>query len=233
MALLDNSQPTTPGFFRRGNPGNPGEEVPRQFLEMLAGPGRQPFTQGSGRLEMARAIASRGNPLTARVWVNRVWMYHFGAPLVRTPSDFGVRSEPPTHPELLDFLAARFMEEGWSVKKLHRQIMLSAAYQQSSGQNPKAAAVDPANELLWRMNRHRLDFESMRDTFLAVSAGSTLRPAATPWTSWVSRSARAGRSMDLWNARTCPACSAPSTLPVPTPPARSDSPPPFRNRHFF
>ena len=90
----------------RGNPGNPGPTVPRQFLCVLAGEDRKPFGAGSGRLELARAIASRGNPLTARVIVNRVWLYYFGAPLVRTPSDFGLRSEPPTHPELLDYLAA-------------------------------------------------------------------------------------------------------------------------------
>src|SRR5439155_12106474 len=136
----------------------PGEEVPRQFLEIVAGPGRKPFTQGSGRLEMAQAIVTKDNPLTARVFVNRVWMYHFGAPLVRTPSDFGLRSDPPTHPELLDYLAARFMAEGWSIKQLHRLILLSSAYQQSSHDHPRAARIDPANQLLWRMNRSRLDF---------------------------------------------------------------------------
>lgn len=169
MALLDNATPTEPVVFKRGNPGNPGDKVPRQFLEIIAGTGRKPFTKGSGRLEMAESIASRDNPLTARVFVNRVWMYHFVTPLVRTPSDFGVKSEPPTHPELLDFLAARFMADGWSIKKLHRLIMLSAAYQQAGEDNAKSAKIDPANELLWRMNRRRLDFESMRDTLLAVS----------------------------------------------------------------
>ncbi len=169
MALLDNATPTEPVVFKRGNPGNPGDKVPRQFLEVIAGSGRKPFTKGSGRLEMAESIASRDNPLTARVFVNRVWMYHFVSPLVRTPSDFGVKTEPPTHPELLDFLAARFMADGWSMKKLHRLIMLSAAYQQGSDDNVKAAKIDPANELYWRMNRRRLDFEAMRDTLLAVS----------------------------------------------------------------
>jgi hypothetical protein len=98
-----------------------------------------------------------------------VWMYHFGAPLVRTPSDFGVRSDPPSHPELLDYLAARFMDEGWSVKKLHRWIMLSGAYQQTSDNNNQSSKLDPANQWFWRMNRRRLDFESMRDTLLATS----------------------------------------------------------------
>ncbi|MFN0218436.1 MAG: PSD1 and planctomycete cytochrome C domain-containing protein, partial [Hyphomicrobium sp.] len=169
MALLDKDTPQNPRVFKRGSPGNPGDEVPRRFLEVLAGPQRPAFTNGSGRLELARAIASRDNPLTARVFVNRVWAYHFGAPMVPTPSDFGVRSDPPTHPELLDYLAARFMDEGWSIKKLHRQMMLSAAYQQGSDDNAAAEKVDPSNQLLWRMNRRRLDFEAMRDSLLAVS----------------------------------------------------------------
>jgi hypothetical protein len=169
MALADNSTPTEPVVFKRGNPGNPADKVPRQFLQIVAGPDRQPFSKGSGRLEMAEAIASKDNPLTARVFVNRVWMYHFGAPLVRTPSDFGLRSDPPTHPELLDYLAARFMADGWSIKKLHTLILLSSAYQQRSDDQAKAEKIDPANQLLWRMNRRRLDFEAMRDTLLAAS----------------------------------------------------------------
>src|SRR5205085_6631679 len=138
------------------------------------------FTQGSGRLELAEAIASKENPLTARVIVNRVWHWHFSAGLVRTPSDFGNRCERPTHPELLDYLAARFVEEGWSIKKLHRLIILSSTYQQSSADNPKAEKIDPANQLLWRMNRHRLDFESMRDTFLALSGKIDLSIGGRP-----------------------------------------------------
>ncbi|PYX63824.1 MAG: hypothetical protein DMG78_31200, partial [Acidobacteria bacterium] len=169
MALEDNSAPYQPHVFKRGNANNPGEEVPRQFLQLIAGEKRQPFKHGSGRLELAKSIVDPTNPLTARVFVNRVWMYHFGAPLVRTTSDFGLRSDLPTHPQLLDYLAARFVEDGWSIKKLHRLMMLSSTYQQSSADNPKAEKIDPANQLLWRMNRHRLDFESMRDTFLALS----------------------------------------------------------------
>ena len=118
--------PTTPRVFKRGNPANKGEEVPRQFVEVLAGPNRQPFAHGSGRLELAQAIIDPANPLTARVIVNRVWLHHFGAGLVRTPSDFGTRAEPPSHPELLDWLTSRFIADGWSLKKLHRRIMLSA-----------------------------------------------------------------------------------------------------------
>lgn len=174
MALLDNPTPTEPVVFKRGNPGNPGEKVPRQFLEVVSGPKRKPFAKGSGRLEMAQEIASKDNPLTARVFVNRIWMYHFGTPFVRTPSDFGLRSDPPTHPELLDYLASRFVADGWSIKKLHKLIMLSGAYQQVSDDDAKSAKIDPANQLFWRMNRRRLDFEAMRDSLLAVSGSLDL-----------------------------------------------------------
>ncbi|MDB6123534.1 MAG: Protein of unknown function (DUF1553)/Protein of unknown function (DUF1549)/Planctomycete [Pedosphaera sp.] len=169
MALEDKATPYNVQVFIRGNTGNRGPEVPRQFLEVVAGKDRKPFTKGSGRLELAQAITDRNNPLTARVFVNRVWLHHFGVPLVGTTSDFGLRSDPPTNPELLDYLAARFMEDGWSIKKLHRLIMLSSTYQQSSQENPAYARIDPGNQLLWRMNRQRLEFESVRDTLLMVS----------------------------------------------------------------
>lgn len=169
MAVVDRSDPGNVGVFIRGNTDNRGPEVPRQFLEVLAGPQRKPFKNGSGRLELAEAIANRSNPLTARVFVNRVWLHHFGTPLVATPSDFGLRSEPPTNPQLLDYLASRFMDDGWSVKKLQRLIMLSATYRQSSDDNLACEKIDPGNQLYWRMNRQRLEFESMRDTLLAVS----------------------------------------------------------------
>src|SRR5206468_2970672 len=144
-------------IFLRGNPQNPGEEAPRRFLTALAGPRAKPFEKGSGRLELAQAIASRDNPLTARVLVNRVWLQHFGAALVRTPSDFGLRSEPPVHRELLDYLAWRFMEEGWSLKRLHRLIVLSSAYRMGCEASPEARRLDPENQLLSRQNRRRLD----------------------------------------------------------------------------
>src|SRR6185295_1326334 len=155
--------------FVRGNPNSVGEEVRPRFLTVLEGAKPAPFTQGSGRLELARKIASADNPLTARVMVNRVWQHHFGAGLVRTPSDFGTRGDAPTHPELLDFLARQFVADGWSLKKLHRLLMLSRTYQQASIDNPSSRNVDPENHLLWRMNRQRIDFESFRDTVLAVS----------------------------------------------------------------
>jgi hypothetical protein len=169
MVMIDLPNPMQPRVLVRGNPGNPGPEVPRQFVEVLAGPERKPFTQGSGRLELARAIASENNPLTARVFVNRVWGHLFGEGLVRTPSDFGLRSEPPSHPELLDYLAARFMAEGWSVKSLIRLIVLSSTYQQSSDGSAEGLRRDPDNFLLWKMNRRRLDFEALRDSLLMVS----------------------------------------------------------------
>jgi hypothetical protein len=169
MVLIDKPMPQTPHVFLRGNPNNPGPEVPRQFLEVVAGEKRQPFRQGSGRLELARAIVDRKNPLTARVLVNRVWLHHFGAGLVRTPSDFGLRGDPPTHPELLDWLAATFMDNGWSIKKLHRLILLSNTYQQASSCDPRLREMDPDNRFLGRMNRQRLDFEAMRDSLLYVA----------------------------------------------------------------
>ncbi len=169
MVLEDVPNPQTAHVFVRGNPNNPGIETPAHFLSCLSSGDPANFKDGSGRLDLAQAIASKDNPLTARVIVNRVWMHHFGAGIVRTPSDFGLRGDAPTHPELLDFLAVKFMESGWSLKKLHRTIMLSAAYRQSSVNNPEARKIDPENQLLWRMNRQRLDIESLRDSVLAAS----------------------------------------------------------------
>jgi mono/diheme cytochrome c family protein len=175
VALIDRDWLLEPRVFRRGNPAVKGERVPRQFLEVLSTDDRKPFSQGSGRLELAQAIIAPENPLTARVWVNRVWMHHFGEGLVRTPSDFGLRSEAPSHPELLDWLARELMSNGWSTKALHRLIVHSATYQQCSSQSgdpgelQSAVEVDPENRLLWRMNPHRLTFEEWRDTLLAVT----------------------------------------------------------------
>lgn len=165
--------------FVRGNPSNLGEEAPRRFLTALAGTPSL-FTHGSGRLELARNIASADNPLTARVIVNRLWQHHFGAGLVRTPSDFGTRGDPPTHPELLDFLAQEFVAEGWSIKKMHRLLMLSRTYQQSCVDDATHRNADPENRLLWRMNRQRIDFESFRDTVLAISGDLDLSVGGPP-----------------------------------------------------
>ncbi len=169
MALQDLATPYDPRVFIRGNPSNPGASVPRQFLGVLAGSDRKPFQKGSGRLELAQAIASRENPLTARVMVNRIWLQHFGTGLVNTPSDFGVRSESPIHQDLLDYLALHFVESGWSIKAVQRLILRSSIYRQSSRSGPEQGLSDPENRLLGRASRLRLDFEALRDSLLAAS----------------------------------------------------------------
>ena len=189
LSVEDTPIPVESRVFVRGNPNNLGEPAPRQFLAALAGVERKPFRDSSGRLELAQAIASRNNPLTARALVNRVWMHHFGTPLVATPGDFGLRSEPPTHPKLLDHLAARFMDEGWSIKMLHRWIMLSTTYQQQSDDRSEGHALDPENALYWRMNRRRLDFEATRDALLAVSGRLDGTIGGPPMTSLTGTSA--------------------------------------------
>jgi hypothetical protein len=169
MVMVDSEQISEPKVFIRGNASNPGETVPRRFLKAVEGEQRQPYTHGSGRLDLAKSITSPSNPLTARVFVNRVWMHHFGEPLVANPSDFGLRTAAPVQLELLDYLAATLMERGWSLKELHRVILLSATYQQASADRPECRAIDPENRLLWRANRRRLDLEQMRDTLLSLS----------------------------------------------------------------
>jgi hypothetical protein len=168
--LVDGAKPYDPVVFLRGSPGRPGPRVDRRFIEILS-PNRKPvaFQHGSGRRELAEAIASRDNPLTARVWVNRVWGHLFGSGIVDTPSDFGVRGTPPTHPELLDHLACELMDDGWSTKRLIRRIVLSATYRQSSQSRPECIAVDAENKLLWRANCRRLDLEALRDSLIAVA----------------------------------------------------------------
>ncbi len=156
-------------IFLRGNPNMPGTVAPGRWLTVLSAADQPPFRRGQGRLQLAQAIVDPGNPLSARVLVNRVWQHHFGRGLVDTSSDFGVRGAPPSHPELLDWLAAQLISDGWSLKQLHRRILLSAAYQQSSADNPAGRQVDPENRLLWRMSRRRLGFEEVRDSLLSVS----------------------------------------------------------------
>lgn len=163
----------------RGDIANPGEVVPRGFLSILGGGERMPFTNGSGRLELANAIASRDNPLTARVIVNRVWGELLGEPLVSTQSNFGLLGTAPTHPELLDDLAVRFMDNGWSLKWLVREIVLSSTYRQSSQIDPKQYAIDPANQWLGRANRRRLSAEIWRDSLLAASGTLDLAVGGT------------------------------------------------------
>ena len=178
---IDGSTPTVtwidlrPGVARdlpvfiKGNVANPSEIVPRRFLTVFSEGEPEPFRHGSGRLELAERILDEAGPLAARVWVNRVWGWHFGEHLVRTPSDFGTQGQRSTHPELLDDLAGRFVENGWSLKWLHREIMLSATYRQASRHIESAAEVDATNRWLWRYNPRRLDIEAWRDAILQAS----------------------------------------------------------------
>jgi hypothetical protein len=173
MIVKDKPEPRDSPVFIRGQSSTRGDVVPRRFLDILSPGGKaKEFQLGSGRLELARAIASKDNPLTARVMVNRAWLHHFGEGFVRTPDDLGTQSEAPSHPELLDYLSAYFMETGWSLKTLHRLIMTSKTYQISSHTRKEYEDIDPYNRLLWRANVRRLDFEAMRDSLLVY--GGTL-----------------------------------------------------------
>lgn len=174
MVLVDRDKPVEPVIFNRGSPGNRGARVPRQYISFLKKNDDQPFKKGSGRLELAQKIASADNPLTARVWANRVWSHLIGQPLVRTPSDFGLRSEPPSHPELLDYLAGSLVRNHWSTKSLIRQIMLSRSYRQSAD-SPSSWQADVENKLVGRMNRKRLEWEPLRDSLLYVSGRIDLK----------------------------------------------------------
>ncbi|MFA6286308.1 MAG: PSD1 and planctomycete cytochrome C domain-containing protein [Opitutaceae bacterium] len=196
MVVTDNPQPKNSPILIRGDASRRGPVEPRHFLTALSTANPAPFRDGSGRYELAKLIATPANPLTARVAVNRVWQGHFGEGFVRTPDDLGNMSEPPSHPQLLDFLSTWFVENGWSLKKLHKLILLSSTYQQSAnpGLNPLYAAhatiskqaltpllkqandylanpqaINPDNRLLWRANLRRLDFESIRDSLILLT----------------------------------------------------------------
>jgi hypothetical protein len=187
LHVVEDGKPATLNVFLRGNSENKGPVVARRFLRVLSNGEPVPFTDGSGRKELAESIATRANPLTARVFVNRIWGVFFGRPLVDTPSNLGRSGSLPSHPELLDDLSVRFMDSGWSVKWLVRELVLSAAYRQSSEQNerrtkqratlasltplPSAAhrQDDPDNRLLSRMNRRRVSIEQWRDSLLYVA----------------------------------------------------------------
>ncbi len=153
----------------RGRYDRLGGTVPRRFPRLLAGDDQPPIMEGSGRLQLGEWIANPTNPLTARVMINRIWQNHFGEGIVRTPNNYGKLGTPPTHPELLDYLAHRFVESGWSVKAMHRAIMLSATYQQSSIPSPATLKADPDNLLFGHMNRRRLESEALRDSLLEVA----------------------------------------------------------------
>lgn len=171
---LKPNEPRDVPVLLHGNVATPGPVVPRHFLSVLSN-GDGNFKQGSGRAELADRMFGDASALTARVVVNRVWDWHFGRPLVATPSDFGVQGEKPTDPKLLDDLAARFIANGWSFKWLHREIMLSTAYRQSSKPRADGEKIDTLNTMVWRMNPRRLDIESYRDTLLR--AAGRLDPA--------------------------------------------------------
>ena len=167
--IVRDTKPKDLHVFLRGNTETKGDLVKRRFLKVLAQNEPKSFTQGSGRLELAEAIADPNNPLTARVIVNRVWSIFFGRGLVATPSNFGQLGSLPSHSELLDDLAVRFMENNWSIKWLVRELVLSSTYQQSSQNKLQNELIDPANIYLWRMNRRRLSVEQWRDSILAAS----------------------------------------------------------------
>ncbi|HYE99830.1 MAG TPA: PSD1 and planctomycete cytochrome C domain-containing protein, partial [Planctomycetota bacterium] len=153
----------------KGNPEKPAHEVPRRFLAVLGGQTLPSEDTGSGRRALADWLVADSNPLTPRVLVNRLWHHHFGRGIVPTTSDFGKQGKPPTHPELLDWLARRFVENGWSIKAMHRLMVHSRTYRLSSAGHPANEATDPSNEWLWRWNRRRLDAEVIRDAMLAVA----------------------------------------------------------------
>jgi len=200
MVVADLPEPYQPYIFKRGSPARLGDAVPRAFVKVLSGGEPTPFQRGSGRLELAEGITASTNPLTARVFVNRVWMLHFGEPLVSSTADFGTRSDPPTNPALLDWLASEFIRSGWSMKQLHRVMLLSNAYQQISvasevkrlkskagpgSQSLRTSAAttsqgDLDDKLLARFPRRRLDLESMRDSMLAISGRLDLTMGGRP-----------------------------------------------------
>ena len=169
MVLAEEDRPEDSFVFIRGNPVSRGDKVEPMFLSALRGENSRIFHDGERRLGLAQEIIDPSNPLTRRVIVNWVWQHHFGEGLVRTPDDFGTRGELPTHPKLLDYLATQLLNDGWSLKKLHRRIILSKVYQQSSIENSKYREIDPENRLLWKMPVRMLEMEAMRDSLLAVS----------------------------------------------------------------
>jgi len=180
MTLEEQADAPATRLLVRGNPLNRGPVVEARFPVVLSAPDAAPFPSGQRRLGLAAALVSPANPLVRRVIVNWAWQHHFGEGLVRTPDDFGTRGRPPTHPELLDHLAETFRDDGWSLKSLHRRIMLSDAYRTAAVENASARQADPDDELLWRMPRRRLDMESMRDAMLAVSGELDPTPGGPP-----------------------------------------------------
>ena len=176
-------EPTDARIQKSGNPWRKGDVVKRRFPEFLGdGTVLDIPEDASGRLQLAEWLTRPDNPLTARVMVNRIWQFHFGKPIVATPSNFGLQGAPPTHPELLDWLAVQFIESGWSVKAMHRLIMSSLTYQRASVHNTANAAIDSGNQYYWRFDRRRLDAESIRDSMLLLGGNLNLeRPGPHPF----------------------------------------------------
>lgn len=198
MTILDGDWQQQP-IYRRGSPRTPGDLVHARFLEVIGGPNQTPLVRGSGRLEMARLLTSRRNPLLARVIVNRLWQHLFGEGLVRTPDDFGLRGERPSHPELLEWLASQFVRDGWSIKKSLRRMLVTSAYRRSGIAPEATLRKDPSNILLGRMPVRRLEAEAIRDAMLAVSGrldrtlyGPPVPPELTPFMSGRGRPEQSG-----------------------------------------
>ncbi|MFN7918447.1 MAG: PSD1 and planctomycete cytochrome C domain-containing protein [Bryobacteraceae bacterium] len=206
MAARDAGQIADAEIAPRGDPHSPGERVPRGVLQVTQPPNAKLEAinaSQSGRLQLARWIASRDNPLTARVMVNRIWQHMIGQGIVDTPDNFGASGSRPSHPELLDYLAARFLEQGWSVKKMIREIALSHVYRLSTDHQESAFVKDPGNKLLWRMNRRRLEAEAIRDSILAVSGTLDVAPPmGSPVSSWnpaIDANRRVERRTEDWD----------------------------------
>jgi hypothetical protein len=204
MAMADGTGWNEP-IHVRGNHKILGEMAPRQFLNTIAGDHQPPPKNDSGRLELAQRMIQSAGPLLARVMVNRIWQHHFGEGLVRSSDNFGNLGEPPTNPELLDLLAAEFIRQGWSIKRMHRLMMLSSTYQMAGKHRPQGASekdpdlIDPENKLLHRMTYHRLEAECIRDSILAVSErldrkmyGRSVLPYLTPHMDGRGRPERSG-----------------------------------------
>jgi hypothetical protein len=198
LAITDGTGEDAPVHIR-GSTRTLGETVRRRFLEVLSGPTESVPPEGSGRLELAGRMVDPANPLFARVMVNRLWAHHFGQGIVPTPDDFGVMGQPPTHPALLDDLAARFIASGWSIKAMQRLMVLSSTYRMSSRPIAESERADPANRLLHRMNVRRLEAEAIRDALLAVSGrldrtlyGPSVAPYLTPFMDGRGRPAQSG-----------------------------------------
>ena len=175
MVVSDISNPVEPFVFIRGQAGRRGKKVPRQFVEILSEETRKPFSVGSGRHEIAQNIVDPANPLTSRVFANRIWMHLMGQSLVATPSDFGTRCEEPVQKDVLDLLATELIQKDWSIKSLQRTIVMSSAFRQSSKHRAHGHDKDVSNSLYWRANRQRLEFEPLRDSMLSVSGELDLK----------------------------------------------------------